>query len=77
MCGWGWRERKEERNFTVKNINIFKYMKMWGLFLTEYASLCAHRTGRLIYWQVLGIWWLIRAGGLELTEAHLLLPPAR
>ena len=49
-------------------------MKMWGLFLTEYASLCAHRTGRLIYWQALGIWWLIRAGGLELTEAHLLLP---
>lgn len=72
MAGGG--GRKEKHHFTH---GASKYMKMWGMFLTEYASLCTKGTHRLVYWQALGIWWLIPGGGLELTETHSAISPVR
>ena len=40
---------------------------MWGMFLTEYASLSSKRTHRLINSQTLEIWWLIPGGLGQVT----------
>ena len=64
FCVPGSGEEKEKPNFTC---GASKYVKMWGMFLTEYASLCSKRAHRLINSQTLGIWGLIPGGLGQVT----------